>query len=472
MAVSDVKREQLLTTFALFDGKAGGLGNLVHEGSSQEVFERLDSIDREPLSRTQLNQLLHLSHEAGLSEGFFTYYWSSTPTHTYDVCRVPGYHENWRISHTIQGLEHLKWGIYRVALDSLFYFGNLRSGYRELRTKTKNQLEEFFQKRRIDTEAIKSRGPFLPLSHIARDDRYLISEMACKSYGDPTLGSGDLKALLFNTLRSHLGAGGGRITVRKLLEQGCQEVTAATRQQEFLFSADDILDEEVESGEQLESRYERISTKFQSSREAALQNTRYYLSMVNDLDIYVATSMRDREDFRKMADFCDQVFKATALDQLKLRYFDPTLSAAEGHEDKGLIECLMVKCAKVLVYSAGKKESYGKDAEAAMALSLGKPVIFYCDEEQKSRFYREVHPLSRLIDFETGVSVGAIITSSVGQVIELIGRIFENRMEYEFEQPKPGYYRVKEKLTGSVVRLQTNNELLTETFWNYYHNRV
>lgn len=38
-----------------------------------------------------------------------------------------------------------------------------------------------------------------------------------------------------------------------------------------------------------------------------------------------------------------------------------------------------------------------------MALSLGKPVIFYCDQEQRSRFYKEVHPLSRLIEFETGV---------------------------------------------------------------------
>ena len=42
------------------------------------------------------------------------------------------------------------------------------------------------------------------------------------------------------------------------------------------------------------------------------------------------------------------------------------MSAARGHEDKGLIECLMVKCAKVLIYTEGEKESYGKDAEAAM----------------------------------------------------------------------------------------------------------
>ncbi|HXC42858.1 MAG TPA: hypothetical protein VNY51_04955 [Candidatus Dormibacteraeota bacterium] len=148
------------------------------------------------------------------------------------------------------------------------------------------------------------------------------------------------------------------------------------------------------------------------------------------------------------------------------------MSAAEGHEDKGLIECLMVKCAKVLVYCAGRKESYGKDAEAAMALSLGKPVIFYCDEEQRGRFYREVHPLSRLIEFATGVAVGAIITSSVEDVIELLQRVFHNRMEYELDQKKEGYYLLREKLTQSVVRLQTSDKMLRETFWNYYHNRV
>lgn len=60
----------------------------------------------------------------------------------------------------------------------------------------------------------------------------------------------------------------------------------------------------------------------------------------------------------------------------------------------------MVKCVKVLVYCAGDRESFGKDAEAAMALSLGKPVVFLCDEVQRQDFYREVHPLSRLINLK------------------------------------------------------------------------
>ena len=180
-----------------------------------------------------------------------------------------------------------------------------------------------------------------------------------------------------------------------------------------------------------------------------------------------------REDFRNMVRTCQEIFENPLLKDLKLRYFDPTLSAASGHEDKGLIECLMVKCAKALVYCAGDGASYGKDAEAAMALSLGKPVIFYCNEKQRSRFYRDVHPLSRLIEFETGVAVGAMVTDSTEEVAKLLCRIFENKMEYKLEhvQERPGYLRLKETLTNSVVRLQTNDRMLTETFWNHYHNR-
>ena len=131
-----------------------------------------------------------------------------------------------------------------------------------------------------------------------------------------------------------------------------------------------------------------------------------------------------------MAAFCDEVFSSRRLRRFDLRYFDPTVSAATNHEDKGLIECLMVKCTKVLIYNAGDKESYGKDAEAAMALSLGKPVIFFCNSADRESFYKDVHPLSRLVEFKSGVAVGAIVTDSVADVIETLDRLLTNAMQY------------------------------------------
>ena len=51
-----------------------------------------------------------------------------------------------------------------------------------------------------------------------------------------------------------------------------------------------------------------------------------------------------------------------------------------------------------------------------MALSLGKPVIIFANEDFRSSFFRDVHPLSRLINFDTGVAVGAMVATSTDQV--------------------------------------------------------
>ncbi|MFZ0980523.1 MAG: hypothetical protein WAN23_14070 [Candidatus Acidiferrales bacterium] len=461
-------KAQILEKFALFVVPTGGIGSWLTESTHDDVFERLGKIDGEPLSAVQLNQLLVLGHGAPVGDAFFRYYWLSAPDlHPYPVREVPGFDGDWlRSKDVIVSIAHLKWGLYRLYVDALLFFGNVRTAFRTLRNFRPDELEEFFRGRRLDTEAIKRRGPSLPLKSIAKDNRYLISEMACKSYGDSPNLESDLRKALLEAYRKNVGS--PTVTIRQLLE-GHASASFQDRQQEFIFSADDFLNEQVTSESDLAAKYQRVADRFFQSRQAALDNTRYYLSMVNDLDVYVATSMRSRSDFRNMADTCDKIFGAPQLNELNLRYFDPTLSAAGGHEDKGLIECLMVKCAKVLVYCAGERESYGKDAEAAMALSLGKPVIFYCDQAQRHRFYRDVHPLSRLIEFETGIAVGAAVTDRIEDVSELLRRVFENRMVYYLEQSKPGFLRLKEKLTGSVIRLQTNDRLLTETFWNHYH---
>lgn len=191
----------------------------------------------------------------------------------------------------IESLAHLKWGLYRLYVDALLYFGNIRTAFRKLRDLSIEEIAGLFRSERFDTAAIKRRGPPLPLKVIAKDSRYLISEMACKSYGDPGQ-TGDLRGVLVEAYKAHAAAGNPSPTIRELLT----------------------------------------------------------------------------------------------------------------------------------------KESYGKDAEAAMALSLGKPVIFYCDQEQRRRFYRDVHPLSRLIEFETGIAVGAMVTDKLEDVSDLIHRLFEKRI--------------------------------------------
>lgn len=466
--VDPMPPDRLAAEYEFFRFAATGIGAFAGPGMHPEVSERLARLNVDPLTKVQLNQLLVLSKAGSMSDGFFRYYWCTQPNHPYNVTRVPFYS-----SEALNGSppevvshDHLRWGLYRLYVDGLLYFGNVAAAYSALRSKTFEELTAFFGQKRFDTAAIAERGPALALQQIPKDDRYLISEMVCKTFGDVPDDKEEARRLLLDDLRKHKGS---PVTFRQLVEG----VSQSSNRDQLLLSYDDVLDARVSNEAEFNRRFDEQLERFFSARQMATRNTELYLSMVNDLDVYVATSMRNRQNFRDMATTCEKIFTDARLKEFHLRYFDPTMSAARGHEDKGLIECLMVKCAKVVVYTEGEKESYGKDAEAAMALSLGKPVIFYCDRGVKTRFYRDVHPLSRLIDFRSGVAVGAIVTDDVDQVSELLRRMFANEMEYEIRHhdSRPGYLKLHEKLTDSVVRLQTDDDLLTATFWKNYHNR-
>jgi hypothetical protein len=460
----DIVRE-----FELFRGNGAGIESWISSSTPPLVLGRLGRIDAEPISLAQLNQLLILSHEAGVSHGFFRYYWLSgsalTKIHPYNVTRLPDYNPTYENLEHISSLPHLKWGLYRFYVDALLYFGNIRQAYRQLRDKSFEDLEKFFVSKCFDTQRLMSRGTPLEMQTIAKDDRYLIAEMACKTYDPNSIA--DLEKLLREEFKRRMTEGAKRVTFRDLIFP--PRTKANPRQVEMEFSMNEVLDEAVANENEIGLKIEPLLSRFGAARDKALANTNMYISMIDDLDVYVATSMRNRDDFRKMSDFCESIFSSNRLKDFSLRYFDPTLSAASGHEDKGLIECLMVKCAKLLVYVAGDRESYGKDAEAAMALSQGKPVIFFCDAETRSNFYREVHPLSRLINFTNGVPVGAIVTDKIDDVIEIIKRVLTNEMAYELQQGKPGHFQLSEKRTKSIVRLQTADILLREAFWNYYN---
>jgi hypothetical protein len=461
--------DDLLKRFSIFQIEENGIGALFDDKADTFIISRLKEVSRTGISHAQLNQLLVLSHEAPMSLGFFKYYWLHFPTkHTYEIPKIEPFKVEWASRSDIESLDHLYWGFYRIFLDGIYWFGNVRTAYRYLRKLNFTGIEDFFAARRFNTVAFSARGPILPLENIARDDRYLISEMACKSYES----LGGQPAHIAEALRHALAAfqekGGTSITIQELLKNNL-DPAVVNRQGEFMFSADDVLLDQVSTPADIDEKLGHLTKRFDNARNAALKNTERYLSAVGDLDVYVATSMRTRDDFRSMATFCEQVFGHQLIQDLNIRYFDPTLSAAAGHEDKGLIECLMVKCAKILIYCASEKDSYGKDAEAAMALSLGKPVIVYCDLETRKRFFRDIHPLTRLIRVDNGVAVGSMVTNSVDTVVKLISKMLRNEMQYKLDKKENRSIRVLDSETDSVVRIQSSDRLLSETFWNHYN---
>jgi hypothetical protein len=136
---------------------------------------------------------------------------------------------------------------------------------------------------------------------------------------------------------------------------------------------------------ELKSRLENDPTdpaalKQQAERNAivALGKANHEAYLASDhLDVYIATSMRQRHEFLVVSKLARQIFAHPELVELKLRYFDPTQAYCQDRMDKGLAEGLMLKRAQCTIYLAQESDTLGKDSELASTLAQGKPVIAY-----------------------------------------------------------------------------------------------
>jgi hypothetical protein len=113
--------------------------------------------------------------------------------------------------------------------------------------------------------------------------------------------------------------------------------------------------------------------------ETAKRNQEAYLAS-DHLDVYVATSMRERHEFKAINRITTKIFQHHALSELKLRWFDPTQAYCQNRIDKGLAEALMLRRASCTIYLAQESDTLGKDSELASTLAQGKPVVAYIPE--------------------------------------------------------------------------------------------
>ena len=106
------------------------------------------------------------------------------------------------------------------------------------------------------------------------------------------------------------------------------------------------------------------------------ENTKAYLS-TQDIDVYIATSMREPLDFITNWYFVEALKENEEIKRLNLTFFDPTQAYFPDRIQKGILECLMIERASITIYNAQELETFGKDAEAGITLAHGKPVIIY-----------------------------------------------------------------------------------------------
>lgn len=128
-------------------------------------------------------------------------------------------------------------------------------------------------------------------------------------------------------------------------------------------------------------------------RESGQRNFETYLSY-DYLDVYVATSMRERWEYVDVHRLCNQVFGNKRLRNINVRFFDPTQSFHSNSIAKGLIEGLMLKRARCTLYLVQESDTMGKDSEMASTLAQGKPVIAYVPKISNRRRKQQLREAS------------------------------------------------------------------------------
>jgi len=100
--------------------------------------------------------------------------------------------------------------------------------------------------------------------------------------------------------------------------------------------------------------------------------------------------------------------------------------------------------------------------------------------DRRADLLKGIHPLSMQVDLQSGVANGVLVVRSPEECVKLLYRILTNKMKfiikhYEYENEilsrKEGYTVLIEEISNSPFRVVTDQERLTNSFWNLFHYR-
>jgi hypothetical protein len=371
--------------------------------------------------------------------------------------------------HGVSNIDEFEVAIDRYRIKAMWLFGNFRFAYRRLATSDREDFARMIEKTEpINQEEFTKREPFGEIQPIDVGSLYLLGYIAKAELDDLELAFKFLEQLSESSAnRSDIVRGMGESRLKKFLTVLAKHKLKASQDNIAILPIGELNSLKAKIGVLLEPL--RISR--QNAVTIGLQNTDRYLTLPY-LDVYVATSMREKEDFVNQHDFIHRVFNNLQVKPLNLRYFDPMLSYVENRITKGLIEMLMLRRATVTIYVAGASDTLGKDSELAATLAQGKAVIVYIPEgetfDKRAQTFREDHPLGLQIAVNTGVAHGIIVVRTPEQCATMLRKVMLRERTFNVEHEK-GVFLLREKETNSVLRVASDDPLLTHAFWTYFN---
>lgn len=324
----------------------------------------------QPFSLEKFNDVLLLCNQRPIGEAFFQFFFQPT------AGRVD--------------FDQIKQGIGNFEGFALLLFGNVRFAYRKLYQLDTKALEaEIGHWGRNSKELEDAYAKRLPSSalpaEIHRNDSWLLGYIA--------KGAADRDIATYHAMAAILGLENEHEFLKDLDE----DQRRPYERRKPALSTSTVWKSAFTNLAPIGKRVDELQKRLLKTRRDGWLNTSHYLA-ADFMDVYVATSMRERWEFEDVNNFVKKLSSQSELSELKLRFFDPTQSHLDYRIDKGLIEGLMLKRAACTVYMVQETDTFGKDSELASTLAQGKPVIAYVphlDPEALSKIALE-RPLTYL----------------------------------------------------------------------------
>src|SRR6478736_3210794 len=258
---------------------------------------------------------------------------------------------------------------------------------------------------------------------------------------------------------------------------------------------DDPADTEAREQEQLR---QEIVARGKRNHEAYLVS--------DHLDVYIATSMRERHDFTSVSRLVREIFENDQLRGLKLRWFDPTQAYCKNRVDKGLAEAKPViayvpevddNFANRLVADAVASHPTSSEADVILKqLQLFEPAAAWREPQvrewiaapsaiprseviarlqakikehydKRAQTLQESHPLGIQVNLATGVANGVLVVRNSDQCAKVVRGIVTRTLEFDLRD-EDGMVVLREKTSGCIFRVMTGDPMLTNSFWNFY----
>jgi hypothetical protein len=188
------------------------------------------------------------------------------------------------------------------------------------------------------------------------------------------------------------------------------------------------------------------------------------IAFVPDLDVEQRTAVLMAEDPATILERWR--FVVYADDQIAQRLKADDLSVINHVEDA------LKQFCRQKIWSSLRDE----DAIRRFASTTGEALASFCRliataekivYDKRARTLKESHPLSLQVNLDIGVANGVLVVRTIPDCAALLRRILLGEMEFSLEE-NAGMWLLREKISGCIYRVVTNDRKLNNCFWNFY----